>query len=242
MPTLVIINRRLEFTDAPGTAPDWTAAEPLRGLTVSPAALAEIGRLNRDWYFTRAGGRRADLQGAYLRGADLQGADLQGAYLRGADLQGADLQGAYLRGAYLQGADLRGADLRGADLQGADLRGADLRGADLRGADLPAPTIVLLAFWGALSGGLTADLMRLDAACHPDPTAFDRWAAGGSCPYEGVRVQRAAEFKEVRELWVPGPCPRPYDLMVAVLAEKCPDWTDERRAAFEATFAARVAK
>src|SRR3990167_491618 len=61
----------------------------------------------------------ADLQGAYLRGADLRDADLQVAYLRGADLRRADLQGAHLRGA-----DLRDADLQGAYLQGADLRGA----------------------------------------------------------------------------------------------------------------------
>jgi hypothetical protein len=55
------------------------------------------------------GGERANLQGADLRGADLQRADLEGAYLRDANLQGADLQGAYLRNANLQGADLRGA-------------------------------------------------------------------------------------------------------------------------------------
>ena len=66
----------------------------------------------------------ADLQGAYLRGADLQGADLQDAYL-----QGADLQGAYLRGAYLQGADLQGAYLQGADLRGADLQGVKIKKA-----------------------------------------------------------------------------------------------------------------
>ena len=73
----------------------------------------------------------ADLQSAYLQGANLQGANLQVAYLRGANLQGAELQVADL-----QGADLRGANLRGAVLQGADLRGAGLRGADLRDADL----------------------------------------------------------------------------------------------------------
>ena len=49
------------------------------------------------------GGKRADLEGAYLRGADLEGADLRGAYLGGADLGGA----------YLGGANLRGADLGG---------------------------------------------------------------------------------------------------------------------------------
>ena len=49
----------------------------------------------------------------------------------------ADLQGAYLKRAYLKRADLQGADLRGADLQGADLRGADLQDADLDYSCLP---------------------------------------------------------------------------------------------------------
>jgi hypothetical protein len=127
-----------------------------KDITINGKQLSEILELHKKWIFSAEGGQRADLQGAYLRGAYLQGADLQGAYLRGAYLQGADLQGAYLQGAYLRGADLQGADLqgaylrgadlqgaylqgaylRGAYLQGADLQGADLRGADLRGADL----------------------------------------------------------------------------------------------------------
>ena len=53
-----------------------------------------------------------------------------------ANLQYADLRGANLRGANLQYADLRGANLRDADLRDADLRGANLEGADLRDADL----------------------------------------------------------------------------------------------------------
>jgi len=69
---------------------------------------------------------KADLRGAYLRGADLRGANL-----RGADLGGANLYGADLGGANLYGADLRGAYLGGANLGGADLRGADLYGAYL---------------------------------------------------------------------------------------------------------------
>ena len=222
---------------------DWSAYAPLNLLRVTASALAEIARLNREWWIGN-GGRRADLRGAdlrgaYLRGAYLQGADLRGADLRGADLQGADLRGADLQGADLQGADLRGAYLQGADLRGAYLRGADLRGAYLRGADLPSPTVILLAAWGALSAPLTVELMRYDAANHPDPTAFDRWAGGGACPYSDVKVERAALFTENRDLWTPGPCPRPHDLMVAVLAEKCPDWTEEQRVAFEAVFTAR---
>ena len=70
-----------------------------------------ILELHKKWLNREEGGKRANLQGA-----DLQGADLWGANLQGADLQGADLQGA----------NLREADLRKADLQGANLREADL--------------------------------------------------------------------------------------------------------------------
>ena len=85
----------------------------------TPDQLAEVLRLHKLWVEGAEGGQRADLQGAYLQYADLQGADLQRAYLQCADLQGADLQGAYLQGAYLQYADLQGAYLQGAYLQGA---------------------------------------------------------------------------------------------------------------------------
>jgi len=121
----------------------------------------------------------------------------------------------------------------------ADLSDANLSGANLSGADLSRPTTILLAAWGGLAPALTADLMRYDAACHPDPAAFDRWATGGECPYANVKVQRAAQFKEDRKLWSPGPPPRPYELMIGVLAEKCPEWSEERRAAFDADFKAR---
>ena len=93
--------------------------------------LKQILELHRKWLNNGDGGKRADLRGANLRGADLCYANL-----RGADLRGANLCDANLRGADLRGANLRGADLRGANLCDANLRGADLRGADLRGADL----------------------------------------------------------------------------------------------------------
>ena len=191
--------------------------------------------------------RGADLCGANLRGADLRGANLYGADLRGANLYGADLYGADLRGADLRGADLRGADLCGADLRadlrGADLRGANLRGANLRGADLqkaklPAPTVVLLASWGEVAPQLCADLMVFDASCHPEPAKFDVWANGGECPYSGVAVERAAQFKESKEIWNQkvGVICRPYDLMMRLINEKCPVWTEEQRIAFEVSF------
>ena len=63
------------------------------------------------WIDGEAGGARADLSGADLRGADLSGADLRGAYLSGADLRGAKLRGAKLRVADLRGALLSSTDI-----------------------------------------------------------------------------------------------------------------------------------
>ena len=114
-----------------------------------------------------------------------------------------------------------GANLRGANLRGANLRSADLTDADLTGVQWPAPTSVLLAFWSDVSDQLCLELMRYDAANHPDPSAFDRWAAGGACPYAGVHVQRSANFTERRGLWSPGPALSAYALMQMLLAEKC---------------------
>ncbi len=172
----------------------------------------------------------ADLRGVDLRGVDLHEADLREVDLRGVDLREVDLRGADLREVDLRGADLREVDLHEVDLHGAnlwraDLRGAnlwraDLRGADLRGANFPSPQIVLLARWGEVSDSLTADLMEYDAASHPDRTAFDRWAAGGPCPYNGVEVQRATNFQQKKELWGTGKLDTPYNLMVRVLREK----------------------
>jgi hypothetical protein len=110
-------------------------------MTITSNQLPAILAGHKKWLYREAGGQRADLQGADLRGAYLQGADLRGAYLRGADLRGAHLQGADLRGAHLQGADLRGADIQGAYLQGAYLQVADLRGADIQGADIQGADI-----------------------------------------------------------------------------------------------------
>ena len=103
--------------------------------------------------------RGANLQGAYLEEANLEGADLQRANLRGAYLQGAYLEEANLRGANLQEANLRGANLRKADLQRANLRGANLQGAyleeaNLRGANLEEADLTLIRddLWAVLSG------------------------------------------------------------------------------------------
>jgi uncharacterized protein YjbI with pentapeptide repeats len=83
----------------------------------------------------------ADLRGENLQGAELplvklQGADLRHANLRGAYLMQANLEGANLRVAKFQGAELREANLKDADLLMAEMQTADLRGANLEGADL----------------------------------------------------------------------------------------------------------
>ena len=77
--------------------------------------LDKILKDHKDWLSNENKGRRADLQEANLRGADLHWANLRGANLRGADLQEANLRGADLRGADLHWANLRGADLQEAD-------------------------------------------------------------------------------------------------------------------------------
>ncbi len=134
----------------------------------------------------------------------------------------ANLSGANLYGANLSGANLYGANLSRANLSGANLYGANLSGANLYGANLPSPTMLLLANWFHLSAESTALAMALDAACHPNPAAFDLWACGGLCPYQDLKLQRAVNFQESRHLWDPAlAAPRPYDLMVAIIREKC---------------------
>ena len=92
--------------------------------------------------------RRADLSGAELWDASLEGADLQEVDLSDADLWKASLEGANLREANLHGAFLRGAVLQGADLQGANLEGANLESANLEGANLYDANLG----WGDLQG------------------------------------------------------------------------------------------
>ena len=123
--------------------------------------------------------------------------------------------------ANLGGATLWGANLRGAYLPGAYLPGADLRGADLQGAFLPAPSMVLLAYWGEVSDKLCTELMRHDASGHPNPKDFVAWAKGGPCPYAATKIQRLANFNQKINLWKKGKSLPVYELMVRVLREKC---------------------
>ena len=79
---------------------------------------------------------------------------------------------------------------------------------------------MLLAYWGDVSDNLCADLMMYDASCHPDQNAFDKWAAGGECPYANALVQRACNFIERKELWGKGKFRKPFALMLRLFKEK----------------------
>ena len=77
-------------------------------IKIGDKTLAEVIENHKHWWNEDCEGwrdMRADLHGAYLRGADLREAYLWGAYLRGADLREADLSEAYLRGADLREAE-----------------------------------------------------------------------------------------------------------------------------------------
>lgn len=78
----------------------------------------------------------ADLSGAYLSQAKLEGADLSETNLSEARMSVAKLASADLSKAFIYQANLRIADLQRANLSEAFLREADLLGADLSGANL----------------------------------------------------------------------------------------------------------
>ena len=95
-------------------------------------------------------GKCADLENAYLCGANLINADLEGAILCIANLQGANLNGAKLTGANLYGASLRGANLSGANLSGANLTYVNLEYANLVGANLIGASLGGANLYGAV--------------------------------------------------------------------------------------------
>jgi tetratricopeptide (TPR) repeat protein len=82
-----------------------------------------------------------------LSGFNLSQADLQGAYLIGADLEQAELSRANLTGAHLYGANLRQSNLFKANLSCANLRTANLVDCNLLGANLE-DTKLENAEWG----------------------------------------------------------------------------------------------
>jgi uncharacterized protein YjbI with pentapeptide repeats len=213
----------------------------LAGVDLSRANLSGANLIGADLYeanlsrvtLSRAALSRATLSRADLRGADLSWSDSHDANMAGANLAGANLSWTGLKRANLRGANLRGASLHKAVLAGVSLSGANLTGADLSMAYLlgakhdartvwPDPEKMLLANWETVSGDLCRDLMRYDAAHHPDGDApFTNWSLGGTCPYLGYTVAvRAANFYQQRSLWSPGPAPSAEELVERLLAEK----------------------
>jgi hypothetical protein len=148
-------------------------------------------------------GNAAQLQGAYLAGAELQGADLhqaqlQGAVLEWAKLQGTDFHQAQLQGAVLEWTQLQGANLRQAQLQGAILRQAQLQGTvlewaqlqgevlqhtQLQGADLQHTQLQGADLWGAQVGSadfsdatfVLNDFRQMDTAKPYSKDDFEHW-------------------------------------------------------------------
>lgn len=76
------------------------------------------------------------LIGANLQNVNLISANLQGACLSNANIQGACLFSANLKDSYLLNTNLLGANLQGADLQNANLQGANLQNTNLQNSYL----------------------------------------------------------------------------------------------------------
>jgi hypothetical protein len=108
---------------------DATEEQPIVSLRGVYLAYAQI--VDPDPYLQRANLQGANLPGAELYEAQLEGANLQEAYLGTADLYGANLQGAELQNAVLYQANLQGANLACTNLRGAELFEANLAGVDL---------------------------------------------------------------------------------------------------------------
>ena len=102
----------------------------------------------------------ANLWAAKLEGADLQGANLLRAFLLGADLQGANLKNAILEDAYLYEANLEGALLQNAVLNETDFKDANLTDVNLLNADIN--NIITLCKASSLRNIKGLDSSRLD--------------------------------------------------------------------------------
>jgi uncharacterized protein YjbI with pentapeptide repeats len=94
--------------------------------------------------------QEADFKAANMTGASLKEAFMQGAVFEGANLQNAILEGAGLQGALITSSDLQGANLKLADLTGALITESQLRAADLSGADLSGALIYESYLQGAV--------------------------------------------------------------------------------------------
>ncbi|MCZ0983099.1 pentapeptide repeat-containing protein [Streptomyces diastatochromogenes] len=144
--------------------------------------------------------RRADCDGLWLNGVNLDGTCLEAAGVYQVNLSGASLIAANLRHAELgtsilfrarcTGADLRGArlfktDLREANFSGADLREANLRKARAVGAVFARADLRMADLRGSDLSGTDLRQARLEGALASDLTV---WPAGFDVELAGVVV------------------------------------------------------
>ena len=101
------------------------------------------------WLDRKPGGERANLEGANLFQADLEGVNLRDANLERANLVGANLRRTNLVEANLFKANLEGANIRRANLFEANLRRANLVGANLVKANLREANLVKAILYNA---------------------------------------------------------------------------------------------
>ena len=125
--------------------------DPKEQLTPNPEHLAKLKEGVQAWNAWRdwQPATTPELQGAKLRGVNLERANLRLAILEGVDLEGANLGGADLLRANLAEANLEGADLGGARLEEADMANATLRRTRLYEANLKGATLTCADLNGA---------------------------------------------------------------------------------------------
>ncbi|MGP0058554.1 MAG: pentapeptide repeat-containing protein [Beijerinckiaceae bacterium] len=146
---------------------------------------------------SRAEMHRALLRGANMKGALLTFAKLDGALLEGANMMGAVLDSAQLDDASMTSAQLQGASLNQADLRAADLSAAGMDGASLIGANLTATVL----FYAQLQG---ADLTRasmfgalLDSALAQDASFENTQMQGASLQwtyFNGAKFSKTSVY------------------------------------------------
>lgn len=95
----------------------------------------------------------------------------------------------------------QGISLNYSNLRDSKLRYSNLSGSNLSNANYDIMQ-VLQCSWGEVSKELCVQLMRLDCGALPGgEESFNKWAHGGSCPFEKTSYRRIVYFEESSELW-----------------------------------------
>lgn len=161
------------------------------GSSVNEIAIVAVEELRRNrWLFDGSLknaviglGELSGLAGAAnLRGANLKSAMMNGVYLFVANLEGANLTDAKLVNANLNGANLKDANFYDASLDGAEFVDADLQGASLSRAYLGGAELHGAKLQGAMLDCYGLDKANLEAAQYDSqtiwPEGFDPVVAG----------------------------------------------------------------